>query len=251
MRLTAIAAAALGLLVAAAAPAFAEASKSPALSPAQEEAVRKLVRDYLVKNPEVLVEAMKALREKQRTAARERLAKAIAENAKEIYKDPHSPVGGNVKGDVTIVEFFDYQCGYCKAVFERLTKTVNEDGKIRFVYKEFPILGPASVVAAKAALAARAQGKYVAFHNALMRFRGRLSQDAVFAIAKSVGLDADRLAKDMAKPEIKNMIDKNMQLARALKINGTPAFVIGKQLVPGALNESMLKAYIERARGKS
>lgn len=248
MRLPAIIAAALGIL--AAAPAFAEATQPP-LTPAQEEAVRKLVRDYLVNNPEVLLEAMQALRQKQRLAAQERLARALTEHAKEIREDPESPVGGNPKGDVTVVEFFDYQCGYCKAVFPRLMKTIDEDGKIRFVYKEFPILGPESVAAAKAALASRAQGKYVPFHNALMEFRGKLSEDAIFAIAKSVGIDTDRLAKDMAKPEIQALIDKNHELARALSINGTPAFVIGKELVPGALNESMLKAYIGRARGKS
>ena len=230
-------------------PAFAESS-SKALSPAQEEAVRKLVRDYLVKNPEVIIEAMAKLREKRQQAERARVGKVLAGYREQIFENPQSPIAGNPKGDVTIVEFFDYQCGYCKAVMDRLLKTVKGDGKIRLVFKEFPILGPDSVFAARAALASRKQGKYSEFHELLMGFKGKLSQEAVFALAKSIGLDTKKLAKDMTDPKIRKIIARNFQLAQLLKINGTPAFIIGDQLVPGALSKQQLDAYIASARDK-
>lgn len=237
------------IIILLAGPVFAESS-SKALSPAQEEAIRKLVHDYLVKNPEVIVEAMAKLREKRQQAERARVGKVLAGYRKQIYENTQSPIAGNPKGDVTIVEFFDYQCGYCKAVMDRLLKTVKGDGKIRLVFKEFPILGPDSVFAARAALASRKQGKYSEFHELLMGFKGKLSQEAVFALAKSIGLDTKKLAKDMTDPKIRKIIARNFQLAQLLKINGTPAFIIGDKLVPGALSKQQLDAYIASARDK-
>ena len=232
-------------------PSLAAADDSKAkqsFTPGQEEAIRKLVKDYLIKNPEVLVEAMQKLREKQQAAERQRLKRALVALRSDIYENPESPVAGNPKGDVTIVEFFDYQCGYCKSVVDRLLKTVKDDGNVRLVFKEFPILGAQSVFAAKAALAARKQGKYNEFHEALMRLKGGINHDSVFAVAKSVGIDTKQLAKDMTDPALDKVIQKNFAIARALRINGTPAFIIGDQLVPGAVNEQNLKAFIERAR---
>ena len=138
-------------------PSLAAADESKAkqsFTPSQEEAIRKLVKDYLIKNPEVLVEAMQKLREKQQAAERQRVKRALVALRSDIYENPESPVAGNPKGDVTIVEFFDYQCGYCKSVADRVLKTVKDDGNVRLVFKEFPILGAQSVFAAKAALAA-------------------------------------------------------------------------------------------------
>jgi protein-disulfide isomerase len=238
-----------GLLAVTAAPVLAQGT-SKALTPAQEQAVRKLVRDYLIENPEIIVEAMQRLRQKRQRAERERIGKVLVAYRTQIFENPRSPIAGNPKGDVTIVEFFDYQCPYCKQVMDRLLKTVADDGKIRLVFKEFPILGPNSMFAARAALASRNQGKYFKFHELLMGFKGKLSQEAVFVLAKSIGLDTKRLARDMDDPKIRKMIARNLQLAQLLKINGTPAFIIGDRLVPGAISRQQLEAYVARARDK-
>ena len=149
---------------------------------------------------------------------------------------------------MTIVEFFDYRCPYCKQVVGALTQLLNDDRKLRLVFKEFPILGPDSVVAARAALAAHVQGKYHAMHEALMRARGTLDETTVLKIATSVGLDATRLQSDMNKPEIAASLDRNHRLARDLAINGTPAFVIGNHVVPGAVDLETLKKLVAEAR---
>lgn len=249
MRLRIFLAALLAGLLAASAPVLAE-STAKALTPAQEQAVRKLVRDYLVDNPEIIVEAMQRLRAKRQRSEQDRIAKVLVAYRTQIFENPRSPITGNPKGDVTIVEFFDYQCGYCKAVMDRLLKTVKDDGNIRLVFKEFPILGPNSVFAARAALASRNQGKYFEFHELLMGFKGKLSQEAVFVLAKSIGLDTKRLAREMNERKIRKIIARNFLLAQRLKINGTPAFIIGDKLVPGAVSQQQLDAYIASARDK-
>jgi protein-disulfide isomerase len=251
MRFRPLAAAALALLlIAGSGAALAETAKKP-LSAAQEEAIKALVKKYIIENPEIIVEAMERLRAERQKREKTRVKQALVALRKQIYEDKASPVGGNRQGDVVIVEFFDYQCGYCKSVVDRLMKTVKKDGKIKLVFKEFPILGPQSVFAARAALAARKQGKYFVFHDTLMRLKGRVTQASVFAIAKSVGLDTKQPAKDMRDPAIDKALRANFALARALRINGTPAFIIGDQLVPGAVGQEMLDSYIEQARKKS
>ena len=260
MRFRSLAAAALGFLLVAGTlisagtlgvpPAFAAEAKKP-LTAAQEEAIKALVKKYLIAHPEVIVEAMERLRAEREKRQKEQAKAALVAKRKEIFEDAASPIGGNEAGDVTIVEFFDYQCGYCKSVVDRLMKTVKKDGKIKMVFKEFPILGPHSVFAARAALAAKKQGKYFEFHNAMMRFKGAVNQESVFAIAKSVGIDTKQLAKDMRDPAIAKALRANFALARSLRINGTPAFIIGDELVPGAVNQQMLESYIEQARKKS
>ncbi|MDH3233382.1 MAG: DsbA family protein, partial [Alphaproteobacteria bacterium] len=251
MRFRTIAAATLGLLYVAGTtltgPALAETAKKP-LTAAQEEAIKALVKKYLIEHPEVIVEAMERLRAERQKREKEQVKAALVARRKEIYEDAASPVAGNKAGDVVIVEFFDYQCSYCKSVVDRLMKTIKDDGKIKIVFKEFPILGPQSVFAARAALAARKQGKYFEFHNALMKLRGRVTQVSVFAVAKSVGIDTKQLAEDMRDPAIDKALRANFALARDLRINGTPAFIIGDQLVPGAVNRQMLEGYIEQAR---
>lgn len=245
----AVAAVALGTAVAAsaAAPAPAQAADE-ALSPAQEEAVRGLVRQYILENPEIIAEAIDRLRSKQQAAAQEAQKEAIAVHADKLNFDPESPVLGNPDGDVTLVEFFDYQCGYCKAVYPAVMEAVEKDGNVRLVMKEFPILGPASVYASRAALAAREQDKYAEFHAALMTLKGALSEEQVDAAAKDVGLDLEQLKVDMAAPEVDEQISATMSLARALDIGGTPAFVVGDMLMPGAVPLERLKAAIDRAR---
>ncbi len=239
--------ASLALLIAAV-PASASAQDEAPLDQKQVEAVRKIVRDYIMENPEIIAEAIEALREKQRLAAEAEAKKALLARAKEIFEDPEAPVAGNPQGDVTLVEFFDYRCTYCKAVMDTIFEVIEKDGQVRFVYKELPILGPESVFAAKAALAARAQGKYDAFHRALMKMRGVVNEQTILKTAAQVGLDVEKLKKDMDSPAIETVLKRNMELARALDINGTPAFVVGDRVIPGAVDRGTLKQLIEQAR---
>ena len=230
------------------------AALSPAVVPAQtvdetqRKAIEGVVRDYLMKNPEVILDAIEALQQREKTAEAERARKALADNKAALFQNPADPAIGNALGDVTVVEFFDYQCGYCKAVMADTLRLVKEDPKLRFVFKEFPILGPASVVAARAALAAKAQGKYLEVHNALMGHRGQLDEDTIYRLAKSAGADVEKLKKDMDSPEVMKVIATNQQLAEQLGIRGTPGFVIGDALVPGAIKLDEMKRLVEAAR---
>ena len=200
--------------------------------------------------PEIIEDASKILGKKRELVARDRMRRAIFARKDELFKDPTSPVGGNPNGDVTVVEFFDYQCGYCKVVFPRIEKLLIDDSNLRFVFKEMPILGPNSVFAARAALAARKQGEkqYVAFHKAMMASRGSLNKASVLRFATGAGLDVERLKGDMEDDNINDMIRRNLKLADALSINGTPAFVIGDTIVRGAVDLQVLKSLVERAR---
>lgn len=237
------AAAALGLSIAL--PAAAQTAPSPA----DKEAFGQAVRQYLLENPEVLLEAMEGLKAKQQLAEAEAFKKAFAERRKQIFEDADTPVGGNPKGDVTLVQFFDYRCGVCKQAFPIVTELVRSDRNIRVVYKEWPILGPDSTVAARAALAARQQDKYEPFHDALMAARN-VTEASVFETARRVGLDVERLRRDMQKPEVERTIRANFDLAEALTINGTPSFVIGNTLLRGARDLDTLRKVVADARKK-
>lgn len=236
------------LAVGARRPALAEEA---VLSKAERQAVEEAVRTYLREQPEVLIEAIRILQKRQQEAATSEVGNVIAARGDELFNDPETPVGGNPNGDVTLVEFFDYRCGYCKRVFPTVEKLIKEDGNIRFVYKEFPILGPPSVFAARAALASREQGKYSEFHDALMKARGRLSEERVLQIAQSIGLDKSALLRALNRNEAEydRLIARNMDLARALRINGTPAFIAGDVVVRGAADYDSMKAVIAQARG--
>ncbi|AWK86555.1 DsbA family protein [Azospirillum thermophilum] len=226
-------------------------SAAPAMDDGQRKAIEQVVRDYLMRHPEVILEAVEAMQQREKLAEAERAKQALAANRQALVANPGDPVAGNPQGDLTVVEFFDYNCGYCKAVQADVTRLIKDDGKLRFVFKEFPILSPSSLVAAKAALASRGQGKYVEFHNALMGQRGQLDEEVIFRLAKSVGLDTDRLKKDMDGPDIQKTIAMNQALAESLGIRGTPAFVIGDELVPGAIKLDEMKRLVAAARGKS
>jgi protein-disulfide isomerase len=231
------------LLLATALPAHAED-----LSPAEMDKIQKIVRDYIREHPEIIVDALQAYQRRQDAQKAEQTRQTIAALKDELLNDPTSPVAGNPKGDVTVVEFFDYRCPYCKAVAPDLAKAVAVDGKVRLIYKEFPILGPASITAAKAALAAVRQDKYLALHDKLFGFKGNLDDAAIYAMASELGLDVARLKADMEKPEIQKTIDRSSELADKLKIDGTPAFVIGNELIPGAASFDDLIAAFKRAR---
>ena len=200
----------------------AQAIKAAELPPAQREAIEGIIHDYVLKNPDVLIEALQNAQDKLNHEADAKATKVLSERASEIFDDPATPVGGNPKGDVNIVEFFDYRCPYCKQVLPALQSLLKEDHELRFVYMEFPVLGPASVVAARAALAARQQGKYEAFHTAMMATKGQITEDTVYEVAGSVGIDVDRLKQNMNAPEIDQALKENLTLAKALNIRGTP-----------------------------
>jgi protein-disulfide isomerase len=209
--------------------------------------VEKIVRDYLLREPEVIYQALQELqrREAEATAARQRAA--IADNRSELLEAPHTPIGGDPDGDVTLVEFFDYRCAYCRRVVPSMQALLQEDPDLRVVFKDLPVLGPDSVRAARAALASGLQEGYVPFHFALMA-ADDLSIEGIRAAAVSVGLDPDRLEKDMASAEVSAAIDANYRLANALGIEGTPAFVIGDQLLPGAVDKARLEELIRQHR---
>ena len=229
------------------APATSDAPAAAASSPVPAD-LGKSIRAYLMANPEVLVEAMQELERTQDTQRDAVAVKAIGQNDAELFRDADSPTGGNPAGDVTIVEFNDYQCPYCKRAHQAVKSVTGADGKVKIIYKDLPILGEPSRIAALAALASIKQGKHQALHNALMEFNGKLDREKILQIAASVGIDVAQLEKDMEDPRLKQIIDRNMALAAALGVRGTPAFVIGKQFVPGAVDADSLKALIADAR---
>ncbi|MBU0725999.1 MAG: DsbA family protein [Alphaproteobacteria bacterium] len=222
----------------------------PVFDPAQKQAIEQIIREYLLTNPELLREVIAALGEREKLAAEGRRQTLMQELRPQLERHPDDPVMGNPEGAITIVEFFDYQCGYCKTVKPTLAKILAGNPDVRVVMKEFPILGEASVIAARAALAARQQGKYAALHDALMAFRGRLGEEIILEIAAKAGLDIEKLKADMQAPAIEEAIRRNYQLAEQLEISGTPAFIIGDALAPGAINEEQFAKLIAEARAK-
>lgn len=230
--------------------AFPALSAGDALTPEQKNAVEQVVKDYIDKNPEILLDAIRKLRDRDEKRARISAAEALVSLRPALENNPDSPVGGNPKGDVTVVEFFDYRCGFCKRVFPSIQALIKEDGNIRYVFKEWPILGPDSVYATEASLAGwhTDKSKYMAFHTAMMTSRGNLTKDKVLKFAAQVGYDVDVLQKAMSDPAIQTEIANNGKLTGALNFSGTPAFVIGNQLVPGAIDLKTLKKLVALAR---
>jgi protein-disulfide isomerase len=241
----------LGLLVAAglvfASPAL---SADGTTQQRSVEEIEKIVHDYLYKNPQVILEAVERYREQEREKQAEQASVVIRQRKKDLFDDPTSPVVGDPTGDVTLVEFFDYRCPHCKRLAPSLAKLLKQDPKVRVVYKEFPILGPQSVVAARAALAAKAQDRYQPFHDALMNANSPLSEEEIMKIATSVGVDTDRLKTDMKDPNIEEAIQKNYALAQAIGISGTPALIVDDELIPGEIPFDKLKEMVAKARAK-
>lgn len=251
MRLVDFRGAALGLSLVTAASLAAPPSLAAAeFSAEQRQAIEAIVRDYLIKNPDVMLEVLEAAKEKIHSDAEAQRTAALTDRRQEIFADPNAPVVGNPQGDVTLVEFFDYRCPYCKQVAPAIESLLSEDKKLRIVYKEFPVLGPESVTAARAALAARKQGKYEVLHRTLIGMKGQINDAAIFNAAKSVGLDVETLKRDMQAPEIDTTLQANQQLAAALDIHGTPGFVIGDEVVPGAVGIDALRQMIAAARSE-
>lgn len=226
----------------------ATANAADSFTPAQTRELERIVHDYIIKHPEVLMESIQAAEEKEKADKVARAEHSIHDQEAALLHDPESQVGGNPNGDVTIVEFFDYRCPYCKQVEPVLESLLASDRKLRIVYKEFPILGPASTYASRIALASRAQGKYDAFHRAMMGTKGSIDEKVVDRVARSVGIDIDKARSDMNGPGIEAVIKKDFALADAININGTPAFIIAGKLYPGAMTMEELKKAIADAR---
>ncbi|MEJ6846841.1 DsbA family protein [Sinorhizobium fredii] len=207
------------------------------------------LRAYLLANPEVLIESVNGLEARRQAAENSELTAVISQRHDEIFNDPGSPVGANPKGDAILVEFFDYNCPYCRQATPVLDTLEQEDKGLRLVFKEYPILGPGSVFAARAALASQKQGKYLAFHKAMMAYQGRITETSSLEVAANVGLDVEQLKQDMKDPAIDEIIKRNIALAQALRISGTPSFVVGKEIVRGLTDASSLKRLIASARG--
>lgn len=214
-----------------------------------EAALKALILDTIRDNPQIVMEAIEILQAREAEAQAVASAQALQAQRAALENDPNAPVMGNPDGDVTIVEFFDYNCGFCRRVFPTVKELVEGDGNIRVVMREWPILGEESVFAARAALASRKQGKYAAFHDALMANQGRASQANVLSIADDLGMDIDQLRADMAGPEVDAHIEASRQLTQSLGLNGTPAFVFGDQLIPGAIDLNQMKQLVASLRG--
>lgn len=224
----------------------------PALSQELDELrVRELVLETIRENPEIVMEAVALLEKQQADAQAETQAEVLRSQRDLIERDPNAPVLGNPEGDVTVVEFFDYNCPYCRRVKPEVRALIEEDPNIRLVYREWPILGDGSVFAAKAALAARAQGKYEEFHWAMMAIKGRAQEATVLRVAEEVGLDLEQLKKDMEAPEVAEHIATSMRLTQALGFNGTPSFVVGDALVPGFVEKDQLSELVSTARDRA
>lgn len=225
------------------------AQAQDAFTPAQREALRAMIRQYILENPEVLIEAIEGLETRRNAENQDRQRRALSERRQQIISDPAHPAIGNLNGNVTVVEFFDYRCPYCRRMHDPLVELLRSDPQVRFVHIQLPILGPDSVIASRAALAARAQNRYAQFHDALMRGNTTLNEATILRIAGQAGLDVNRLRADMASPQIEQQLQANLHLAEELGINGTPAFIIGETLVPGAVELSTLRQLVAQARG--
>lgn len=224
-----------------------EASSATAVG-ADKAQVEKWVHEYLVENPEVIVEAMQVLQARQAALEAEQTETAVAALDGIYRNDPLTYVAGNPDGDVTIYEFFDYKCGYCKRALDTVLTLIEEDKGLRFVMIEFPILSEESELSARAALASIEQGNYFKFHRELMHARGTLSEGRIAEIASQTGMDGAKLLKRMRDDDIGNALIRNHQVAKSLDITGTPGFVVGSELIKGAYPIDAFRAAIAEAR---
>jgi len=225
----------------------------PAMTPAraqgfsadQREQIGNIIKDYLLAHPEVMQDVMAELEKRQQAAEAEKHRSAVAQNQATLLSSPHQVVLGNPQGNVTMVEFFDYNCGYCKHALPDMLTLIKTNPNLKFVLKEFPVLGEGSVEAARVAVAARMQDstgkKYLEFHQKLLGGRGPADKMRALAVAKDVGFDMTRIEKDMGSDEVKKTIDENLKLADALGVNGTPSYVVGDEVVVGAVGLDALR----------
>jgi protein-disulfide isomerase len=227
-------------------PAFAKT-----FDDADKTAIQGIVKDYLLKNPEIIREALIELERRTAEAEKNRQKKLVAENQALLTDPKYAHIAGNEKGDITVVEFFDYNCPYCRQSLKDIEKLMDADKNVRVILKEYPILGKASTTAAMAALASRKQGKYMEFHTALLSAKGRINDEQITKIAKSVGLDVEKLKADMKSADVIEAHKKNMEVGQKLGINGTPTFIFNDQVIPQVLPFEAMKQLIARIRKAS
>jgi protein-disulfide isomerase len=227
-------------------------ASAQSFSPDQRGEIEKIVREYLLSNPQLLQDVMAELEKRQQQAELDKHRAAIKEHAELIFDSPRQVTLGNPKGDVTFVELFDYNCGYCKRALTDMLDLMKADPKVKVVLKEFPVLGEGSTQAAQVAVAVRMQDKtgkkYLEFHQKLLTGRGAADKARAMAVAKEVGLDMARLEKDMASDEVKNTLAESFKIAEAMGLNGTPSYVIGNEAVIGAVGLATLKEKVNVAR---
>lgn len=233
-RTTALAFVAAGLLVAA--PAKAEMTK---------DQIEQIVRDYIANNGDQILKSVDTYQQK---ASKERYAEGLKNNKDALFNDEKSPFIGNAKGDVTVVEFFDYNCGYCKKVLPTINDLIKSEPNVKFVFKDLPILGPTSETAAKWALAAQKQGKYFEYHQKLMENAKPITDDVLAELAKAAGLDVAKMKVDADSSDVLLQIEKNRTLAQSMGLGGTPAFIIGDTVMPGAVGLDQMKKAVSDAR---
>ena len=224
---------------------------APSLAPAQEltdDRVKELVLEAIRENPTIILEAMSLLEAQEQEAQAAAVSAALDAERELLEQDPNAPVMGDPEGDVTVVEFFDYNCPYCRRSVPELTGLLEGDGNVRLVLREWPILGEGSDFAARAALASREQGMYPEMHEALMALQQPAEEISVLRVAEELGLDVGRLKADMESPAIEEHIATSMRLAATLGFSGTPSFVIGDQPIAGYVEQAILEAAVEQAR---
>lgn len=218
----------------------------------QKSEIERIIKDYLVSHPEVLQEAIAELDKRQAAADLEKAKNAVADNAETLFNSSRQVVLGNPKGDVTMVEFFDYNCGFCKRAMADMLELLKDDPKLKIILKEFPVLGPGSVEAAKVAVAVRMQDKsgkkYLDFHQKLLGGRGQADKARALAVAKEVGMDMKRIDTDLAGDEVKVSIEESLKLAETLGLNGTPSYIVGTDVVIGAVGLDALRTKVSTAR---
>ena len=230
--------------------AFLRTKLDDAGSASASDASAASIRSFLMENPDlVFLDVLEEFQNNEHLYTSRRFAKLLNNGLREpLYNDASDPFMGNPDGDVVMVEFFDYNCGYCKRAAPDLFKVVNEDSNVKLVFKELPILSASSTTAAQAALASQIQGKYQEFHTMLIQYQGRINDDIVYRVAEQVGLDVAKLKEDMRSEAVAKKLRDTAQLATSLGVNGTPAFVIGDQFMPGAVPASTLRMAIASTR---
>ena len=223
----------------------AQSAQAEPFSADQHQQIEGIVKDYLMAHPEVIQDVMTELEKRQQDAETEKHRAAVADNKATLFTSPHQVVLGNPQGKVTMVEFFDYNCGYCKRALPDMVELLKTNPNLKFILKEFPVLGEGSVEAARVAVAVRMQDatgkKYLEFHQKLLGGRGQADKAHALAAAKDLGFDMARIEKDMNSDEAKKTIDENLKLADAIGVSGTPTYVVGNEVVVGAVGLDTLK----------
>ena len=229
------------ILVAVAFLSFAQIATAQQIT---DEQVKQLALEAILENPQIIMQAVAILEQRER----ERAASGANTVRLQLEQDPNSPNLGNPDGDVTVIEFFDYNCPYCRKAGQTVQELLASDANVRVIYREWPILGEDSVFASRAALAARAQGKYEEFHWALMNGEGRASEASILKLARHLDLDVEKLQADMTSPAVEAHIAQSSALARTLGFTGTPAFIVGDRTAPGMLSTDEITAMVAEAR---